>query len=118
MASKREVAAREQDARAWLAPRFPADQERTLYAVVRSVAKSGMSRTMSFYTIHDGRLAPVTHSVGALLGYRMVDVDGRMALRVEGCGMDMAFHVANSLSYALHGMDHPKAGYTIRSEWI
>lgn len=109
----------------------------TVYVVLRSVSKSGMSRRIDLYSfepVNTGKGATVvkyflTTSVAMLLGYSF----GHEAwckgagMRVDGGGMDMGFHVVNSLSYALHGLtaDRTKrqekahrAGYTLRCEWI
>jgi hypothetical protein len=94
-----------------------------MYTLVRNVARSGMSRTISCYHVDGGDVRDMTWLVGRALGYTRAKDGG---LKVPGCGMDMGFHLANSLSYALHGMpkDHPegidghRAGYTIKHEWL
>ena len=70
----------------------------TVYTVIRSVAKSGMSRTMSVFIVKDGELQNITWYVGKVLDYPVRDVDGHRAIRVNGAGMDMGFHVVYSLS--------------------
>jgi hypothetical protein len=75
----------------------------TIYAVIRSVAPSGMSRTMDLFVIHDGELL-------YLSGY-FLDIHKTFysrdkatnAIRVKGTGMDMVFDTVRTLAYAVHG---------------
>lgn len=109
----------------------------TVYVVLRSRAKSGMSRRMDFYSfepVTTGKGSAVvkhwlTGSIALVLGYSFTlkDWQNSRGLNVRGCGMDMGFHVVNSLSYALHGHAGERtkrqekahrAGYTLRCEWI
>jgi hypothetical protein len=106
----------------------------TVYTMLVSVSRSGMSRTMRVFVVHDSIIVNITHHVARVIDYRMRDG----AMVVKGCGMDMGYHVVHSLSYALHGMvnkpvgaiaPHPgtcetapeagyRAGYTLRQEWL
>lgn len=70
-----------------------------LYFVIRRVSASGMSRV--FHTFYVGResgeLVSIDHLIVALgIGTRVDD-----GYRVSGCGMDMRFHVADSIAHAL-----------------
>lgn len=87
------------EARTFLAEYLPPGT--TVYTVVTHVAKSGMSRRIRCIVIDDGQPYDISGMVGRLLGYRRNDRDG--GLMVSGCGMDMGFHLVNSLSYAMHG---------------
>lgn len=90
----------------------------TVYTVLRHVSKSGMLRRLDVYTFEwDAELgAPrklyLTYWVARLLGYRH---DHRLGapegMHVQGCGMDMGYHVVNSLSYAMHGHRIHGRGY-------
>lgn len=77
----------------------------TIYTIVTHVARSGMSRRIRCFMMRGAAddMGPwdITGYVGLALGYRRNDRDG--GLVIGGCGMDMGFHVVNSLSYALHG---------------
>lgn len=82
----------------------------TVTSVIRSVSRSGMSRTLDVYkfevsgehwkTRDNGvRTLWLTFHVARVLGLsRPRDGD---ALRVDGCGMDMGFHICYSLSARL-----------------
>lgn len=65
----------------------------TVYVIIRSVARSGMSRTMDFYVVRDGRMEWVTPLIQRLGKFSWAK-DGQ-SIRVYGCGMDMAFHAVN-----------------------
>lgn len=89
----------------------------TVYFVVRSIAKSGMSRRLSLFipTVDsDGTpsIRDITWMVGAVLDY---SVDRDHTFRVGGCGTDVCFDTAINLSYALWGWDD---GYFLRSRTI
>lgn len=89
----------------------------TVYCVLRSVAKSGMSRRIDFYTITPNdldekpRLKYLSGYIARAFGYTLDKA--KEGLRVNGCGMDAGSEVVHNLSWALN-----KSGYTIRHEWI
>lgn len=70
----------------------------TIDCVLRHVSRSGMSRSISLY--HRGKDGPrdITYMVGLACGLKM---DQRAGLRVDGCGMDMGFHVVYGLGRTL-----------------
>lgn len=90
----------------------------TVYTVLRHVSASGMSRRIDLYLIANNKPRYLTGYAARAMGYRQHKHGG---LVVSGCGMDMGFHLVNSLSYALHGMDDSgkyRAGYTLAHEWL
>lgn len=60
-------------------------------------------------------LVNATWTAAALLGYRVDDHDGGMI--VQGCGMDMGFHIVYGLSATLYG-HKDRGGYAISHRWI
>jgi hypothetical protein len=103
-----------------------------VYSIVRSVSRSGMSRTIDFYTITGGDGYPrdltyLTGWIAQVLDYKR---DDRGALKVGGCGMDMCFHVVYSLGQALwpngtaephstrNGSPDNAGGYALKSEHL
>lgn len=67
----------------------------TVYCVIRSVSRSGMSRKMAFFGF-DSKAEPGRDPMRPLTGL-MNDVlqwgtDDNLDLKVGGCGMDMVFH--------------------------
>lgn len=92
----------------------------TVYCVLRGVSRSGMQRRIDFYTIDpqrkEGRprLQYLSGWMAVLLG--MVRQD--RGLKVNGCGMDMGFHMVDTLASALYGRDARGIGAGLRSEWV
>jgi hypothetical protein len=99
-----------------------------VYCILRSVSRSGMSRTIDFYACKKDGPVYLTGYIARALDYRQ---DRESALKVGGCGMDMGFHIVNSLSYAIHGMKdrgdasfhnarrgHYRAGYSLKHDWL
>lgn len=80
-----------------------------IYSIVRSVSSSGMSRKIDFYVIKDESMVWITPAIRDILQYSQDEKTS--ALKVNGTGMDMCFHVVNSLGYKLHN-----DGYYFRSE--
>lgn len=73
----------------------------TIYTVLRSVSRSGMSRDMSVVFITEaGTVLHPSWSVAHILGYPMSKDGAHNALKVSGCGMDMGYHVASQLAQA------------------
>jgi len=87
----------------------------TVYTVIRSVSRSGMSRRLDLYTIQDNRPRFLTTFTADLLGlsYGTESWIKGAGLRVSGCGMDMGFAVVYNLSTVLFG-----DGYKLNHEWI
>lgn len=99
-----------------------------VYCVLRHVAKSGMSRRISFYAMTSGGPQLLDGWIAALgIGSRSRKHDG---ITVGGCGMDMGFHVVYSLGSAMwpNGTPEPHSsrngeadtsgGYALKSEWL
>jgi len=82
-----------------------------LFTRVESVARSGMSRTISVYAIRESEPLNISHIIAPLAGGSYVP-DLR-AVRIGGCGMDMGFALICNLSYALFGNERG-----IKQEWM
>jgi hypothetical protein len=70
----------------------------TVTTVLRSVARSGMSRHIDVYVISENQPFWLSGHVAAVLGYRQAR-DG--SLIVSGAGMDVGFSVVYDLGYAM-----------------
>lgn len=70
----------------------------TVYVINRSVARSGMSRRVSMFVVHKGRIRDVTGMVALVTG---MPGDYERGMRVDGGGMDMHWHAVESLWLAL-----------------
>lgn len=69
-----------------------------VYAIVKRVSSTGMSRRIAILTVKNGKIENITGWVASLLELKWND-DG--SLTVGGAGMDMGFHVVYSMSRAL-----------------
>lgn len=65
---------------------------KTVYAVIRKVSASGMTRYIDFYAYRKGRMERLTYRMSVCLGWRLHD----KGLVVGGCGMDMVFATVDS----------------------
>lgn len=103
-------------------PRDRSDRP-VMYVSCPHVARSGMSRAIVPRLIVDGELLNVTGCVSDLLGWPMHR--GGEGVRVDGCGMDMGFHLVYSVASILYREDRPEwatdpgesAGYLIAHRW-
>jgi len=80
-----------------------------VYAIVKRVSSTGMSRHIAILTVKKGKIENITGWVSSLLEMKWND-DG--SLTVGGAGMDMGFHVVYSLSRTLwpDGFECPGEG--------
>jgi hypothetical protein len=95
-------------------------QGQTIYTIVRRVSRSGMSRhiqvvyfEIEFPDAKEGQYMAgtarasdrhPTYSIATLLGKKCSRNGPHDTIRVDGCGMDMCWHLINQqLSYALYG---------------
>lgn len=88
----------------------------TVYTVLRRVSKSGMSRKIAVLCliVEGDKIIDLhpNYAVGKVLGWR-VEQKGDDGIIVSGCGMDMGFHLAYSLSQVLYG-----DGYALKHRWL
>ena len=82
---------------------------RKVYAVVNSVSRSGMQRRIEFYCVsptEPQEINRIGYYIAQAIGYRYnVDKGG---MKVNGCGMDMIFHVLSSFNYHMAQHDTGK----------
>lgn len=98
----------------------------TIYSVLRSVSKSGMSRDISFFIVHKGAL----RNIDCLMSDACAIGEGKQGLKFGGCGMDMGFSGVYSLGINLwpngtrkpHGMRNgvpdTNGGYALKHKWL
>lgn len=95
----------------WLRDVYPKGS--TVYTVLRSSSRSGLSREIGIVAIRDGgtTILHPNYRVGIACDYRMnKQGDG---LKVQGGGMDMGFAVVYDLASVLYG-----DGYALNHRWI
>lgn len=105
-----------------------------VYCTLRHVSRSGIRREISLHAMKKGVPVSLSWDAARVLGWSLNDGRSHWAIKVDGAGMDMGFHLVNQLSYALHGMKdrgadtidaggqprrgHYRAGYSLRHEWL
>lgn len=111
----------------------------TIYSTLCHVSRSGMQREIKQYALTAGGPVWLSGYVANALGLRRGKRDGVI---VNGCGMDMGFHVAYELSHVLYreGFDcigdkcpsndhsngdrdytphrHKDGGYSLKHSWL
>lgn len=76
-----------------------------VYAVLRSVSRSGMSRQISLIAEAPGTdHKTYPNWAGAVLTQSPHKTGFNDSIRVDGCGMDMGLSLVDSLSYAAYGV--------------
>lgn len=113
---KTQLAIDKEIARMKLREMFAEQAKPTVYTVLRHVSQSGMSRDISLKTVEDGQIRDITYTVAIALGEKPKDKDGQRVIRVNGCGMDMGFHLVYGLSSVLYGHED-RGGYKLSQEW-
>ena len=71
----------------------------TVFTVLRNQSRSGMSRRIDCYKLEDNQPRWLSRLVAKATGFTFSDK--HEAIRVDGCGMDMGFHVVSTLSRVL-----------------
>lgn len=94
----------------------------TVYTILRGVSSSGMTSHISLVVAgldNTGKpaLYDITYHASKVLGDKLTERDGHRVIKVQGCGMDMGFHLVYSLSSVLFaGQD--RAGYVLNHRWL
>lgn len=83
---------------------------RIIYAVIHSVSRSGMSRVMSFYVMIDNEPHRLNGLIITACSFKPCKRGAGDGITVNGCGMDMGYHVAYELAMRL-GMHAPRVVY-------
>jgi len=82
----------------------------TVYVVERHVSSSGMTWYLSLFVKSKGEMRNITHLAAAVLGEKVSNWHGYNAIKANGCGMDMHFHLVYSLARALRPQGHRCTG--------
>ena len=107
----------QQEAREKLLEHYLTEGSR-VYTIIRHVSTSGMSRDISLVIADkDGTICDITYYAAQALGDRLIERNGHRAIRVQGGGMDMGFHLVYNLASVLfHGQD--RAGSQLKQAWL
>jgi hypothetical protein len=89
----------------------------TVYTILHSVSTSGMTRHYSLAVARDNKIENITYYAAHALGWSLSEKDGHRTIKVQGCGMDMSFHLVSTLSAVLfHGQE--RADYILKEAKI
>ncbi len=134
--TKKQIAENEKnDAIAYLRMILPPGSR--FYTTVTHVSRSGMSRRINAYATVEGEIVRISHYVARAIGEKTHASD--CAIIMGGCGMDMGYHLAMCVSYAIHGnktvgadalvasekgrpfeptAEQYRSGYSLRHSWL
>jgi hypothetical protein len=89
-----------------------------VYSILRKVSGSGMTRHYSLVVVDNNfQINDITYYSAHALGWSLIESNGHRAIKVQGCGMDMSFHLVSSLSAVLfHGEE--RAEYILKEAKI
>lgn len=87
------------------------NKNQTVYCVLRHVSRSGVRREIALFVIHENRMQVISGWVSDVL--EMPINRDNLGIKIDGCGMDMGFHVVYNLASVLYGN-----GYQLKSEWL
>lgn len=88
-----------------------------VYTILRSVSASGMTRNISLVIAQGDEIIDITYYAAHAMGDKVSESKGHRAVRVNGCGMDLGFHLVYNLSSVLFaGQD--RAGYVLKQAWL
>lgn len=86
-----------------------------VYTSLRKVSSSGMTRHYSLFIVQGESIVNITYFAAHALGWTLSESDGSRTIKVQGCGMDMSFHLVSSLSAVLfHGQE--RADYVLKED--
>lgn len=75
----------------------------TVYTIVRRVGRTGMSRDITPLTFRNGEPFYLGRLAAEALGWSIGDKDH--GVRINGCGMDMSFHLVYTLAATIFDAD-------------
>jgi len=90
-------------------------KEPVLYTDLKHVSRSGMRRVIQVIAIKDNQPYYLGYRIAAILNWPY-DED-KEGVKVDGCGMDMGFHLIYTLSSVLYP-DEERGGYHIKQRWL
>jgi hypothetical protein len=115
--TKKQAREQEQEsARERLREMMEGDDRPVIGTILRHCSASGMSRDISLYY----KDTNITYLAGVAMGDNVRSSNGFNAIRVQGCGMDMGFHLVYGLSITLFcpdKYDHASA-YKLNQRWL
>jgi len=93
------------------------DDNLTVYTLLRSVSSSGMTRHISLKVASGSNIFDITYLAAQTMKDKLSEKNGHNTIKVNGCGMDMGFHLVYSLSSVLFAGED-RAGYKLSQRWL
>tara|TARA_Y100001963_G_C6552302_1_gene340416 strand:+ start:291 stop:626 length:336 start_codon:yes stop_codon:yes gene_type:complete len=90
-------------------------KDSTAFCSLKSVSNSGMYRHIQILGTHKNNIHNLSYYVAELCGFTFKDKT--CSVGVSGCGMDMGFHIVNTLSHYLYS-NQERGEYYINHRWI
>ena len=84
----------------------------TVWTILANVSRSGMMRHIRVLSLSPDGPRYWSYHAARALGWPLT-TKGEDAVKVSGCGMDMGFHLADSLSRTLYG-----DGQSLNHRWL
>lgn len=85
----------------------------TIYTILRRVSKSGMKRIIDMFYVENGEPVMIHFRTNKVFQQRK-NHEGDVGYTVSGCGMDMGFHLVDSLNRTVF----PDDEYHFKQEWV
>jgi hypothetical protein len=88
----------------------------TVYTILRSVSRSGITRCISAVVAHGGEIHDLDWLICKIGLFSLSNKHQGMILR--GCGMDMGYHLVYTLSQSLYPQADGEGGYVLKHRWL
>ena len=93
-------------------------ENKTIYTILRRVSSDGMNRIIDMFYIENAKPIHIHFYTSRIFQKRIQSSNG-FGYKVTGCGMDMGFHIVNSLSYTVSRyLNQELDGYRFKQEWF
>ena len=90
----------------------------TIYTILRRISADGMNRVIDMFFVENNQPIHIHFGTSRIFQKRYQTSNG-FGYKVGGCGMDMGFHLVQSLSYTIcRYLDHELDGYFFKQEWF
>ena len=90
----------------------------TIYTILRRISADGMNRVIDMFFVENNQPIHIHFGTSRIFQKRYQTSKG-FGYKVSGCGMDMGFHLVQSLSYTIcRYLDHELDGYFFKQEWF
>ena len=90
----------------------------TIYTILRRISADGMNRVIDMFFVENNQPIHIHFGTSRIFQKRYQTSNG-FGYKVSGCGMDMGFHLVQSLSYTIcRYLNQELDGYFFKQEWF